>query len=153
MPDTIRQLIEEHRVYYEVLPYYVVVEERHGSPGTTTRRIQAGFDVDIYGTRIENDPPWRAHNYQLGYEELQKLVKTNSHQSNNSSSVEVIASYSNIFFDSGNDFQPQAMLRIRVSHYRGLDQPAGPVEVDALQQVEKQLQNLGIRSGTPNPHS
>jgi len=151
MPDTIRQLIDEHHVYYEVLPYYVVVEERHGSPAATTRRIQAGFDVDIYGTRIENDPPWRSHNYQLGYEELQKLVQAPSHHSNNSSSVEVIASYSNIFFDNRNDFQAQAMLRIRVSHYRGLDQPAGPPEEEMLQQIENQLQQLGIRSGKAGP--
>jgi hypothetical protein len=147
MPDIIRQLIEEHPPYYEVLPYYVVLEERHGSPAATTRRIQAGFDVDIYGTRIDT-PPWRSHNYQLGYDNLQKLVEATSRNANDSCSVEVIACYSDIFLDSGSNFQPQAMLRIRVSH-RGIDQPAGPAEEDVLHQIEKRLQDLGIRFGKP----
>jgi hypothetical protein len=148
MSNTIRQLIEERLVYYEVLPYYVVVGEGSGSPGAVTRRIQAGFDVDVYGTRIEDDPPWRSHKYQLGYEELQKLAGATMGHSN-SSFVEVIASYSDIYFDTGNDFQPQAMLRIRVSHRRGLDQPAGPEEQGALQRIETELHSLGIRCGKP----
>ena len=148
MPDTIRQLIEEHHAYYEVLPYYLVVEDRHGSPAATTRRIQAGFDIDIYGTKID-DPPWQSHNYQRGYEELQKLVDEAWRHSNDSCFVEVIPSYSNIFFDTGNGFQSQAMLRIRISHDGGLDQPAGPTEDDALRRIEKQLQNVGIRLGKP----
>ncbi|MBV8730149.1 MAG: hypothetical protein JO336_10100 [Acidobacteriia bacterium] len=147
MPDTIRQLIEEYP-YYEVLPYYVALEERHGSPSATFRSIQAGFDVDIYATIIEN-PPWQSHKYQLGYEELQNLVQALSHNANNFCSVEVIASCSDISFDTGNNFQQQAMLRIRVSHYRGVDQLAGPAEEDMLQQIENQLQQLGIRFGKP----
>jgi hypothetical protein len=150
MQDAIRHLIEEHHVYYEVLPYYVVIEERHGSPSATTRRIQAGFDVDIYGGGIKNDPPWQSNNYQVGMEELKKVAEAVSHHSNESCSIEVIASCSDIVFDSGSDFQPQAMLRIRVSHYRGLDQAAGPAEEEALQQVERQLHDLGIRFGKPS---
>jgi hypothetical protein len=144
-------LVEEHRVYYEVLPYYVVVEEGHGSPAATTRRIQSGFDIDVYGARIDA-PPWRSHKYQLGYEELKKLVEAPSHECNDSSFVEVIASYSNICFDSSNGFQPQAMLRIRVSHYRVVDQPAGPPEEGAVRRIEKQLQQIGIRFGKPASH-
>ena len=106
MSDIIRQLIEEHYSYYEVLPYYVVVEEGHGLPHATARRIQAGFDVDIYGTRIENDPPWQSHKYQLGYAELEKLAEETSHHPSDSCSIEVIPSYSNIFFDTQNDSAP-----------------------------------------------
>jgi len=149
MVDKIRELIEEHHAYYEVLPYYVVVQEGHGSPTATTRKIQAGFDVDIYGTRIENDPPWQSHNYQLGYAELQKIAEESSHHFSDACSIEVIPSFSDIFLDAANDFQPQAMLRIRVSHHRGLDQPAGPTEEHALGQIEKQLQDMGIRFGKP----
>jgi hypothetical protein len=147
MVDKIRQLIEEHHAYYEILPYYVVVEEGHGSPAATTRRIQAGFDIDIYGTRIKNDPPWQSHNYRLGYAELVKLAEETSHHPSDSCSIEVIPFLSNIFLDAGSNFQPQAMLRIRVSHRRGLDQPAGPAEEHALGQIEMQLHDMGIRFG------
>ena len=58
-----------------VLPYYVVIEQGHGSPAANKHRAQAGFDIDIYGTRIENKLPLHSHNYALGYAELQKSAE------------------------------------------------------------------------------
>jgi hypothetical protein len=47
----VREIIEQHHGFYEVAPYYVVVEDRtQGHP--TSRRVQAGFDVDIYGFMV-----------------------------------------------------------------------------------------------------
>lgn len=147
MPDVIRQLITEHHAYYEVLPYYVVIEERHGSPTASTHRVQAGFDIDIYGMRIENELPLHSHKYALGYAELQKITEEPSDHPSTSSSIEVIPFFSTIFFDTRNHFQPQAMLRIRVSHFGDLEEPSGPAEEHALKEIEKQLQQLGLRSG------
>ena len=31
MSDNLRSLIKEHHAFYEVLPYYLLLEERHGS--------------------------------------------------------------------------------------------------------------------------
>jgi len=36
------------------------------------------------------------------------------------------------------------MIRIQISHERGLNQPAGSPEQRALQEVEKELKSLGI---------
>ena len=49
MSKNIRQVIEKHRPFYEVVPYYVLLEEGHGTPAVKTRRIQAGFNVNVYG--------------------------------------------------------------------------------------------------------
>jgi len=147
MSDIIQQLSTEHHAYYEVLPYYVVIEEGHGWPTANTHRVQAGFDIDIYGTRIDNELPLHSHKYALGYAELQKVAENTSHHPSTSCSIEVIPFLSTIFFDTRNHFQPQAMLRIRVSHWRGLDEPCGPAEEHALKEIEKQLQQLGLRSG------
>jgi hypothetical protein len=79
MPDDIRSLIKEHHAFYEVLPYYVVLEERHGSLPATTRRVQAGFDIDIYGERIKNDEPsWTPppEKYGLACAELRKTSRS-----------------------------------------------------------------------------
>ena len=141
------QLITEHHAYYEVLPYRVVIEEMHGSPTANTHRVQAGFDIDIYGTRMENELPLHSHKYALGYAELQKIAEETSDQPGTSCSIEAIPFFSTIFFDTRNHFQPQAMLRIRVSHRGDLDEPSGPAEEHALKAIEKQLQQLGLRSG------
>ena len=49
MSKNIRQVIEKNRPFYEVVPYYVLLEEGHGTPAVKTRRIQAGFNVNVYG--------------------------------------------------------------------------------------------------------
>ena len=147
MDDHIRNVVEEHHAYYEVSPYFVVIEEGHGSPAMTTRRIQAGFDVDIYGSGIENDPPWQAHNYEIAYSKLKQLARETALHMGESCSIEAIPFYSDIYFDNRNHFEPQAMLRIRVRHNRVEGQPLGPAEGRALAEIEKELASMGIRSG------
>ena len=142
-PDDIRQLVEEHHPYYEVAPYYVAMEKGHGSPSATTRRIQAGFDIDIYGATTNTGLALRP-DYALGYAILQKNAETVSHDINDCCSIEAIPFFSSFFLDK--EFRPQGMVRIRVCR-RGLDQPAGPAEERALVEIEKRLQDLGIRSG------
>jgi hypothetical protein len=72
MSDNLRSLIKEHHAFYEVLPYYVLLEERHGSFSAVTRSVQAGFDVDIYGVSIKKELtlPGLDPAYALGYSEL-----------------------------------------------------------------------------------
>ena len=47
--EDLRQLAKAYHAFYEVLPYEVLIEEKGGSLSATTRKIQYGFDVDIYG--------------------------------------------------------------------------------------------------------
>lgn len=147
MSDVIRQLIKQHQAHYEVLTYYVVIEDGHGSPAANTRRVQAGFDIDIYGTRLEHTMPSHSPQYAQGYAELQKIAEEASSRPGNSCSIEVIPFLSTIYFDAQNGLQPQAMLRIRVSHRGDLGEPSGPAEEQALKEIEKHLQQLGLRSG------
>jgi hypothetical protein len=144
MSDKLRSLIKEHHAFYEVLPYYISVEEGHGSPSATTRRIQAGIDIDIYGVNLENELPSPGANpdYALGYAELQRIAEQVSHHS--SCSLEVIPVASTAVVDCRNHAQVEGMLRIRISHWRGLDQPAGPPEQQALEAFEHHLHGLGV---------
>ena len=56
-------------IFYEVMPYHVVIEEANSSPAATRHIIQAGFDVDVHGLsnkdEVELPPPG---DYALGYE-------------------------------------------------------------------------------------
>lgn len=146
MPDNIRSLVKEYRAFYEVLPYYILLDERHGSVPATTRRVQAGFDVEIYGVRTEDNkmamPPHRE--YALGYAELQRIAESVSHSAGDSCSLEVIAFPSSIVLDVRDHAKVEARLRIRISHRGSLDQPAGLPEQRALEEIEKQLKSLGL---------
>jgi hypothetical protein len=77
MPNDIRSLVNEHHVFYEVSPYYVVLQERHRGLSPTARRVQAGFDVDVYSQRIDDDGPWTPphEKYEVGYAQLQRIAE------------------------------------------------------------------------------
>ena len=136
----IRELVKEHLAYYEVWPYYVVVEERPGSPTAITHRIQAGFDIDIYAARTDSDLPLHSPKYAIGNTELRTIAKAVSDRADGLRLIEVIPFPTTVVLDTQNNLQSQAMLRIRISHSRGLEQPAGPAEERALQEVERELQ-------------
>jgi hypothetical protein len=152
MPDTIQQLAEEYHPYYEVLPYYVVIEKAHGTPAASMYRVQGGFDIDIYAP-TKNNEMTPSPDYALGYEILQKLAQEKLYDISDSCSIEVMPFLSSFFLDAQDDFQTQAMLRIRVSHRRGLDKPYGPAEQRAKEEMEKELQVRGVRFGKPAIHS
>jgi len=139
MSDNIHKLIEQHDAFYQVLSYYIVQEERtHG----TTKRIQAGFDIDVYGMKASHEQhPGR--DYVVGYVALEKLVETILPHIAESCSVEVITFPSEVVFDAKRQFQEEGMLRIRITH-KGL-QPAGETEERALKEIKERLHDLGLR--------
>ena len=151
MSKTICQVIEKHGAFYEVEPYYVFLEEGHGTPAVKTRKIQAGFDVNVYGMKTSDDPglPGLSPGYALGYASILDLTKTIQSHATDACSIEVIPFGSTAVLDTKSHLQPQAMLRIRITHQRGLEQPADKPEQHALEEVEEELRRLGVSSGRP----
>jgi hypothetical protein len=145
MSDNIIPLVKEHRAFYEVSPYYRVLEERHG-PEATTRTLKGGFDVDIYGVNTRNNLafPGSDRHYALGCAQLQRIAQEVSRHASDSCVLEVTPFPSRIVFDNRNRGTVEGMIRIRISHLRGLDQPAGLPEEHALEEVESQLQGIGV---------
>lgn len=145
MSETVQQLIEKYHAFYDVSPYYVVVEDGHGSPSATRRIIHAGFDIDVRGlsSKSELDFPPSAE-YALGFSEFKKIADAVSSQAGDCF-IEVIAFPATVFFEAREQFRPEAVVRIRISHCRGVDQPSGLPEQQALKEVEERLQALGIR--------
>jgi hypothetical protein len=146
MPEDIRSLMREHHAFYEVSPYYVLLDERPVGLPVTSRSVQAGFNVDVYGVRTEDNEPAMPppHEYALGYAELQKVAERVSHHASDSCCLEVIPFSETAIIDNRNHGQVEALIRIQISHDRGLDEPAGAAEQCALQEVEKELKSLGI---------
>jgi len=146
MPDDISSLVKEHHAFYEVSPYYIELDERPVGRPASCRSVQAGFHVDVYGVRTEDNEPAMPEpgKYGLGVVELQKLAEKVSQHSSDSSFVEVIPFSSTAIIDNRNHGQVEYMIRIQISHDRGIEHPSGPSEQRALQEVERELKNLGI---------
>ena len=138
MSENIHELIEQHHAFYEVLPYYIVQEDRTHK---ATTRIQAGFDIDVYGIKPSHEQhPGR--DYVLGYVAVEKLVETILLNTGEGCSVEVIPFPSTVFWDTRRQFQEEGMLRIRITHKHL--QPAGEPEERALQKIKERLRDLGL---------
>jgi hypothetical protein len=134
----VRSWIRDRHASYEVSPYYLVLED--------SRKVQAGFDVDVFGVNPEDDrlfPP-EAHEYAFGYAVLRRLVAEVAHDAGDSCSLEVIAFPGRIVLDSRGYGKVKAMVRITISHLGPLDQPAGLPEKRALEKVKERLDALGI---------
>lgn len=146
MPDSMTSVARKHHAYYEVSPYYVTVEEKHGSASASSRQIHAGFDVDVFGANVSGglQLPGGDPDYVLGYEVLNKLAQAVSEHATGSCSAEVISSPWMMFFDPRKHDSVQGKLRIRISHHRGLGRPAGEPEQRALKEVEEKLGTMGV---------
>jgi len=51
MSENFLSLTKHYHASYEVSPYYVEIEDRHVGLPATTRTVQAGFSVDVYGVK------------------------------------------------------------------------------------------------------
>ncbi|MBV9669470.1 MAG: hypothetical protein JOZ43_00815 [Acidobacteriales bacterium] len=144
MTTNVERLVKEHHAFYEVSPYYVVVIEHPGSSSEKTKTIQAGFDLDVFGTNTARELLLPGSDYAVSYVEIQRIAKEVAHHATDRCSVQVIASPERVVFSATSHGELQAMLRIRISHYRGLDQPYGAPEEEALKTLEEQLKQLGM---------
>lgn len=144
MSKDIRNLVKAHHVFYEVCPYYLLIDETRGTLPARTQRIQAGFDIDIVGLNTDSEPGLPGPDYALGFAELRKFALETSHHISDSCSLEVIPFASRLVVAGRSHGEFGGMLRIRISHRRGLDQPAGLLEDQALKEVEKRLKELGV---------
>ena len=146
MSGDIRQILESHHCFLEISPYYAVTEDRPPGGAVTVRRVQAGFDVDIYGVKMSREPDPPAE-YWLVSPRLKEVADVVRRENNRTSSIEVIPYGSTIVLDTKNRLQPMALIRIRIAHTGDVHEPAGPAEQQALRSFEAQLSNLGVTSG------
>jgi hypothetical protein len=142
VPEILQQLVNMYRVFYEVLPYHVVIEEAHGSRAATRHMIHAGFDVDVHGLSNKDEvelPP--TGDYALGYAQLKKIADTVA-QHAGECAIEVIPFPSTVFSEARENFRSEAIIRIHITG--AFDRPAGLPVQHALEELERQLQGLGI---------
>ena len=147
MSKDVLELIKEFHAFYEVLPYNIVLTEKRASLPAMNRTIQAGFDVDIYGLNPKKElaPPGPDPKYNLGYVELQKIAeKVSDQHTKEFCSLEVFPFSSKFVLGGSSHNEVQGMVRIRISHHRGLDRPADLPEQQALKELEAQLRGVGF---------
>ena len=146
MSDNIAAIATGHHAFCEVLPYYIVLATKHEGLPDTNRTIQRGFDIDIYGLNIKSELafPGSDPDYTGGCTGLERIADEVSQRASGSCFLQVISFPERIVFDNRNPKAVEGMIKIRISHRRGLDQPAGEPEQSALAEILNQLRGLGV---------
>jgi hypothetical protein len=145
-PADIHEVLARHQVRYEVRPYYVILDQRPAGAPPIEQKVLAGFDVDLYGV-LEKEQLPLYHSEEgstvLNYfESVAQEIQSNAGQH---CTVEVIPCTDSLVLDTNQHFRAQATLRIRISHNRGLDQPEGPSEEQALEAIRETLRKLDVK--------
>jgi hypothetical protein len=142
----VHDVLEGHHVGYEVRPFYVVLDQRPAGAPPKEQKIQAGYDVDLYGV-LENEhlPLYRSEGSRRVVKYFETVAQQIQSKVGNQSTIQVMPYTDSIVLDTQHHFQPEVMLRIRISHARGLDQPAGTAEEQALTAIREILAELGVR--------
>jgi hypothetical protein len=145
----LRALFQDHQTFYEVWPYYVLLDERPEGRSPVRRKVQAGFDVDLYaaGKRQQleladgnPDVPVLA----MALEEAARLIVPAAKER---SEIQILPFENSLVLDTHRNLRAEALVRIRITHNRGLDKPEGPAEEEALSEIRKKLENYGVHEG------
>ena len=142
-----REFFIRHQARYEVSQYFVIADDRTYGRPPIQRRIPAGFDLDLYAAGPN-------HGSMLSFQdgELRKTLDELSaacaeaiaHVSENSR-VDILLFEGTLILDVKRHFEPEALVRIRISHFRGVDQPAGASEDEVRTHLEERLRSLGVK--------
>jgi len=145
--NSARELLQRHAARYEVSSYYVVLDVRTFGVPPSQRRVHAGFDVDLYGTGLAHSSMVSTENSELRTtldDFCAACREVIAHLAENCT-IEIIPFEGTLVLNAKSHFDPEALVRIRIAHLRGLDQPAGASEEKALADVVAILESLGVR--------
>ena len=141
----IQEILAGHRVWYEFRPHYVVVDQRPPGASPVERMLPTGFDVDLYAElqteQFQRDHDPKSQEVRAYFESLAKEIQT---QVGQQCTVEILPYRDIVILDTQDHFHPEAMLQIQIGHCRGIDQPSGSPEEQALHLLQDRLHDLGI---------
>ena len=141
----VREVLKEHDARYEVHPYYVVLDQRPAGAPPVEHRVRAGFEVDLYGTLENRQLPIHDTKAQMVVNYFEAIARDIQTKVGQDCTVDIIASPESVVLDVHDSFRPLALLRIQISHARGLEQPEGPAEEQALKSMQETLRRLDVK--------
>ena len=142
-----RELFIRHQARYEVSQYFVIADDRTYGRPPIQRRIPAGFDLDLYAAGPNHGSVLSFQDGELRktLDELSAACAEAIAHVRENSRFEIFPFEGSLILDVKRHFEPEALVRIRITHFRGVDQPAGASEDDARAHLEERLRSLGVK--------
>ena len=146
-PGHAREIFIRHHARYEVSPYFVVLDRRTLGAPPSLRRIHAGYDVELYGDGFDERAALTVGNAELRetLNELEAACRETAAHAADYSRIDIIPWNATLVLNVKSHLEPEALVTIRITHFRGLDQPAGSSEDKALADVVGSLYSMGVK--------
>jgi len=146
----VHEVLKRHDARYEVRPCYEMFDLSPVGAPAIAQRVQSGFDIDLYGTLLEKEklPLYEIEGARTVLDYFAKVAQDIQSRIGQHCTVDVITYSGSLVLDTGHDFRPEIMLRIRIAHTRGLDQAEGPPEEQALEAIRQVLHELEVREAS-----
>ncbi len=134
--EELRQLIQDHRVCWEVLPERIPVKEEP--------LLKVGFDLLLYGTHEEGEHPTPGcEKCKLIYLDLRKIANWIIPKEKRHSRYEISIYESAIRYNRMRGNRPDVELTIKILHRSAYDQPVDECEILCLTEMKGKLLELG----------
>ena len=129
-------------IRHQVSPYYIFLDEHPAGSQPIQRRVQRGFDVDLYGSPLDGDLHRDDDLLRSTLEDLTAVAGQIVPPVANNSEIEVVPVEGTLIMNPSKGLKAEALLRIRISHSGALDQPAGAHEEELVHATIDKLEAL-----------
>jgi hypothetical protein len=146
----VQEFLARHNARYEVRPHFDMLQIFPVGAPAIGKRVQTGFDVDVFGTLLGNEhlPIYRIEGARMVSDYFGEVAHDIQSRIGQCCSIEIATYDDLIVVNTKDDFRPEGMLRIRIGHSRGMDQPEGPPEEQALEAVRQVLRELAVKEAS-----
>lgn len=136
----LKDLVQRHRVCYEVWPENV---------GTKEGIVKAGFDLELDGVHAHpgNDILPGCPQCQEVYADLQRIAEWIMPKEERPTIYEIQPFDRSIHYPPKRRLRPEVSLIVKIVHRHGFDQPVDECEQMCLKEMRKKLAELGVPEG------
>jgi hypothetical protein len=137
--ERLRELVDRHRVCYEVWPEYLVLNER----------TKVGFLLElngVHGEGVDHIVPGCKHCHDT-FDDLRQIAEWITPKADRASYYD-IQPFDNALREAPRRrFRQEVVLGIKILHRQGFDQPVDECEEMCLKEMRQKLAELGIHEG------
>jgi hypothetical protein len=136
MRDVLQELVERYQVCWDVYPHEEI---------WNGRRIQTGFDVELYGTHrrdIEDASPGCHHCLEV-YDALQAIALSIVPEEHRPSQYELSSFDQSIRYSHLRHDRPDVLLTITIAHRNNPMASIDDCEVKCLDEIKSKLLDIG----------
>jgi hypothetical protein len=138
--DQLRKLVALHGVRYERWPEYHYVDGK---------RIAVGFSLELYGIRDHGEAHLSPgdHESMETFEDLRKIAESVLPREEASTRHEVEPFDPSLYLDPRHPGRAEVALKVKIFHRLGFFHPVDEFEEQQLAEMERGLEELGVRRG------